>query len=80
MTTNKFKSYETDGTAQKLMPLLRTDQLLVKAVREPQGVALLLSSTPNTETGEPTESQWYLSEDQARWLIDNLRKGLKDAR
>lgn len=80
MTTDRFKSYGVDGTGDKAMPLLRTDQLLVKAVPDPLGTALLLRSTPDGKTGEPVETQWYLSEDQAKWLIENLRNGLKDAK
>lgn len=80
MTTDRFKSYNVDGSGQNAMPLLRTDQLLVKAVPQPTGVALLMRSTPDATTGEPVESQWYLTEDQAKWLIDNLRNGIRDAR
>ena len=80
MTTDRFKSYNVDGLGRNAMPLLRTDQLLVKAVPQPTGVALLMRSTPDATTGEPVESQWYLTEDQAKWLMSNLRNGLKDAR
>lgn len=79
MTTEKFKSFETEGTEQKMMPLLVTNQVLVKPVQQTGGVALLLRSTPNTETGQPVETQWHLTADQAAWLADHLRQALADA-
>ena len=54
MATEKFKSFETDGTTQKMMPLLITDQVMAKPVQQPGGVAMLLSSTPDGETGHGT--------------------------
>ena len=47
------------------MPLLITDQILVKQVPKPDGAALLLRSTPNAETGAPVETQWFITRDQA---------------
>ena len=79
MATEKFKNFETDGTGQKMMPLLITGQVLVKPVQQTGGVALLLRSTPNAETGQPVETQWHLTADQAVWLADHLRQALADA-
>ena len=35
MATEKFKSFETDGTGQRMMPLLVTDQVRVRPVQQP---------------------------------------------
>ena len=78
MTTDRFKSYEVDGSDDNGMPLLRTDQILVMPLPNQPGVAPLMRSTPDAKTGEPVESQWYLSASQAEWLISNLRNGLRD--
>ena len=56
MASQPFRSFAKDGTEQKMMPLLVTDQVLVKLVKQPAGVALLLSSTPDAETGQPVET------------------------
>lgn len=79
MATNQFKNFETDGAGQKMMPLLITDQVLVKPVQQPSGIALLLRSTPSSETGQPVETQWFLTPDQAAWLADHLQQSLDDA-
>ena len=62
-----------------MMPLLITDQILVKRVPKPDGAALLLRSTPNPETGEPVETQWFITRDQASWLVQHLQQALNDA-
>ena len=79
MATQQFKSFETDGAGQKMMPLLITDQVLVKQIQQPPGVALLLSSTPNAETDQLVETQWYPTPDQATWLADHIQQALSDA-
>ena len=80
MTTDNFKRFEADGSGQKVMPLLITDQILVKGIESPDGAALLLRSTPNAQTGEPVESQWYMTPDQTQWLMQHLRQVLNDAK
>ena len=79
MSTDNFKRFETDGSGQKMMPLLITDQILVKSIESPAGAALLLRSTPNNQTGSPVETQWYITTGQVEWLIQHLRQVLKDA-
>ena len=62
-----------------MMPLLITDQILVKRVPKPDGAALFLRSTPKAETGEPVETQWLITRDQASWLVQHLEQALNDA-
>ena len=79
MATDKLQSFETDGEEQKMMPHSITIQVLVKPVPQPIGVTLLLSSAPSAETGQPVETQWYLTEAKAKWLADHLQEALADA-
>ena len=79
MATGKFKSFETDGEGQPIMPHSITIQVLVKPVPQPNGVTLLLSSAPSAETGQPVETQWYLTKAKAKWLADHLQQALADA-
>lgn len=65
MSAERFRSFETDGSGERMMPLLITDQTLVKPLTNPVGAALLLRSTPKADTGEPVESQWFITPDQA---------------
>lgn len=71
MAADEFEIFETDGEGQRVMPLLITDQVLVQPIQQPGGVALLLRSTPNSETGQPVETQWFLTPDQAAWQADH---------
>ena len=80
MTTDKFKSFEVDGAGQTAMPLTIADQILVKPIPQLDGAALLLRSKPDETTGEHTETQWYLTPDQAEWLSENLQNCLADIR
>ena len=58
MSTERFRRFEADGSGQQMMPLLIPDQILVKPVSNPDGLALLLRSTTNAQTGEPVSSQY----------------------
>ncbi len=79
MSTERFRRFEADGSGQQMMPLLITDQILVKPVSNPDGLALLLRSTPNAQTGEPVATQWYITPDHASWLAQHLQQALNDA-
>ena len=79
MSTEPFRRFEADGSGQQMMPLLITDQILAKPVSNPDGLALLLRSTTNARTGEPVETQWYITPDQASWLAQHPQQSLNDA-
>ena len=61
------------------MPLLIAGQIIVKPVSNPDGAALLLRSTPNFETGETVESQWYLQPEAISGLVQTLQEFLNEA-
>lgn len=78
MATDNFRSFETDGTDQRMIPLLATEKVMVKPIKQPDGVALLLRNAHNSETNQPAEPQWFLTRSQAQWLADHITQSLND--
>ena len=78
MPCESFKSFQPDDTSRpSILPLKKTEQILLKAVSEGSlsGIALYLETQPGLGH---LQSQWFLTKDQAQWLLKNLRNALRD--
>ena len=75
---DKFRTFQPDDSAiPPILPLKKTEKLLLKAISEGSlsGIALYLETQPGLGH---LQSQWFLTKDQAQWLLKNLRNAMRD--
>ena len=77
---SKFKKFAVDGTDEKLLQLIKANDVQLAAPAPVEIVALYLESMPNDRTGETRTTQWALSFGHVEWLIENLPKVYEDAK
>ena len=75
--TDPFTRHSVDGTESSVIPLRVVEQLFLKPL--PPVIALRLESPASETSGDRTVEQWALSNDQAEFLINNLRECLDSA-
>ena len=75
--TDPFTRHSVDGTESSVIPLRVVEQLFLKPL--PPVIALRLEFPASETSGDRTVEQWALSNDQAEFLINNLRECLDSA-
>ena len=79
MPEDAFKDFRLDdGSERSMLPLSIVEQILVKSVSTGSlsGIALGLGLETPAGSGHK-RTQWFLTKDQAKWLIRHLRMELR---
>ena len=78
MQLDEFRRQSIDKSGHAAIQLAIADRMQVKPIPHARIIGLYLATKTRESSGEREQTQWALTTDQARWLIDNLESAIRD--